>query len=144
MRIVAFLSIWLCAVPISLYAQLPENPYIGLFADEGRSISCVTGAGFYPVEMWIWCLPSWNGQMCAEFSIQYPGNVIQTTVTRNESIISVELGSLVDGMSVCYKECLSDWNWNYHQTLFVTNSDPSWIEVIPHPDYGGVRFASCA
>ena len=144
MRILTFLIMCLLALSNSLDAQLPENPYIGLFADESRSITCVTGTGFYPVELWIWCLPSLDEQIAAEFAIQYPENVIQDAVTKNESIISVDLGNLVDGMSVCYKDCQSDWNWNYHQRLFVTDSESSWIEIVPHPDIGEVQFGSCS
>lgn len=127
----------------AVQAQLPENPYIGLFIDQDRSSSCVNGTSPYFFEMWIWCLPNSDGQMCAEFAIQYPSNTVESTITKNDQLISVELGSLPDGISVCYNECQRDWNWPYHQTIYAFGSDPSWIEIIPHPDIGLVQFADC-
>ena len=128
----------------AVHAQLPEQPYIGLFAGEDRTSSCVTGTGFYQVEMWIWCLSSDGGQMCAEFAIQYPSNVIWSTVTNNDPIISVMLGGLPDAVSVCYNECQYDWIWPFHQRLYVTDSEPSWVEIIAHPEAGQVQFANCS
>ncbi len=123
-------------------AQFPTG-YIALFTDESRTEWCVTGVGFYAAEMWIMCAPSYLGQMCAEFMICYPANVIQSTVTNNTAIISVTLGSLPAGMSVCYNDCQWAWHWNFHQTLWVTNTDQTYVEICPHPDTGEISFANC-
>lgn len=48
----------------------------------------------------------------------YPANVIQSTVTTNPSV-SVTLGTLDTGMSVCLVNCAWDWNWIFHQSLWV-------------------------
>ncbi len=117
--------------------------YIGLFIDELHNMWCATGVGFYPVEMWIWCLPNDLGQICAEFAIAYPPNVIQSTVTDNTALISVTLGSLPSGMSVCYVACQYDWHWNFHQLLYVTDPTKTIVEIIPHPDVGVYQFATC-
>jgi hypothetical protein len=101
--------------------------------------------GFYPVEMWIWCLPDNQGQICAEFMIVYPPNVIQSTVTNNTDIISVTLGDLASGMSVCYVTCQWDWNWPFHQLLYVTDPTPSEVIITKHPDPTIMcpQFATC-
>jgi hypothetical protein len=137
----------LLAVALMLIATVanaqPPVGYIGLFTSEDHDTWCITGTGFYPVEMWIMCLPSYLGQICAEFRICYPGNTIQSTVTNNDAIISVTLGDLPNGMSVCYSECQVAWHWNFHQTVYVTDATQTYIEICDHPDIATFQFANC-
>lgn len=99
--------------------------------------------GIFPFEMWVWCLPSWNGMICSEFGICYPPNVIQSTVTWNDPIISVMFGDLPSGLSVCYTICQWDWTWICHQTCYLTDTSVGLIELCPHPDVGVYQFANC-
>ncbi|UCF04486.1 MAG: hypothetical protein JSV33_11170 [bacterium] len=124
-------------------AQLPPHGYIGLYTDE-HVTCCVTGEGFYPVEMWIWCLPSLKGMICAEFMCVYPANVIQSTVTTNP-LVSVTLGTLDTGMSVCFADCHWTWIWPFHQALWVTDPTATDISIVKHPDPNieCVQFANC-
>ena len=124
-------------------AQLPPEGYIGLYADGARLTQCASGVGMYPVEMWVWCWPSVRGAICAEFRIVYPGNLIQSTVTWNDDIISVALGDFPSGLSVCYIDCMMDWHWIGHQALYATSADQTVIEVGPHPDVAVYQFANC-
>ncbi len=117
--------------------------YIALFTDDARTAWCVTGTGFYPADVWIWCLPGVNGQICAEFAIGYPSNVIGSTVTWNEPLISVFLGDLPNGLSVCFVDCQHDWFWIVHMALWVTDPIPAYIEILPHPGAGVYQFANC-
>lgn len=129
----------LCSVPLSA-----QYGYIGLYADAQHNYNgYCPSQGFFPIEMWIWSLPGQNGQMCVEFSIIYPANLIQSTVTQNDDILSVYLGTLADGMSACYTECQNDWHWIYHQTLYVTDPAAGVLEVGPHPEIGELQIASC-
>ena len=127
----------------SANAMYPEG-YIGLFADGAHTTWCATGVGFYPVEMWIWCHPNYVlGTICSEFMICYPMNVIQSTTTWNDPIISVSLGDLASGLSVCYITCMWDWFWVAHQMLWVTDPTPTYIYICVHPDIGVIQFANC-
>jgi hypothetical protein len=128
----------------SASAQLPPAGYIGLYVDDTHSLWCAEGVGFYPFEMWIWCLPSDRGLICAEFVCVYPPNVIQSTVTQNPNV-SVTLGTIDTGMSVCYVACEWDWTWPFHQSLWVTDPTESNIIVEKHPDPNIVciQFANC-
>jgi hypothetical protein len=121
-----------------------QNGWLGLYAHDGHDIYafCPKG-GTYPIEMWIWCKPGDNGQICAEFSIDYPGNVIQSTVTWNYPIISVRLGDLVNGLGVCYNECRYDWHWIAHQALWVLDPTPGIVRIADHPDVGAYQIANC-
>ena len=118
--------------------------YMGLYADVDHSVcEVINPGGFLPFTMWIWCQPSDNGQMCAEFSIAYPPTVIQSTVTPNAALISVTLGDLLNGMSVCYVGCQHDWNWPFKQMNYLTDTSPNYITINAHPDTGEISFANC-
>jgi hypothetical protein len=148
MRGFLLLVLVLVLITAVAHAQLPEVGYIGLYTEDpwrfDPSMSCVTGVGFYPAEMWIFCLPSVRGIICAEFMITYPANVIQSTVTTNPAV-SVTLGELDTGMSVCFVDCHWDWVWPFHQSLWVIDATPAWIEIVKHPDPHiiCVQFANC-
>jgi hypothetical protein len=143
MKKTLLLAVALLLVASMANAQLPPVGYIGLFAGEDHSAWCVTGVGFYATEMWVLCLPSYLGQICAEFRVGYPANVIQSTVTWNTAIISVSLGDLPNGLSVCYVDCLWTWHWIAHQTMWVTDPTQTYVEIIAHPDAGVYQFANC-
>jgi hypothetical protein len=117
--------------------------YIGIFGDAQHVYNAYCPVkGIHSIEMWIWCLPGQDGQMGAEFSVAYPPNAIQSTITYNE-IVSVYLGDLCSGFSVCYKHCQYDWHWICHQTIWVVDQVPSVLAVAPHPDVGAYQFISC-
>ncbi len=137
------LAVFICFIS-SLHAQQSCPPgYIGLFTDEDHLNWYVTGTPVYSVEMWIWCLPGNLGQICAEFRICYPDNVIQGPITENESLISVTLGDLATGISLGYTNCQWDWHWCYHQTLWVIDQKPTFCKICPHPETGEYVFANC-
>lgn len=114
---------------------------IGLYSDDQHSNWCVDGVGFYPVEMWVWCHPSDNGLICAEFAVSFPPNTITSTITWNPDITPV-IGDIWTGVSVCFNNCYYDWVWPLHETIYVVDPVPSVIEVIPYPEYG-LHFANC-
>ena len=150
MKRILLLGFVLLMISGAVCAQLPPIGTIGLFADEGRTTWCATGAGppppYYAVEMWIWCLPNNLGMMCAEFMLAYPDPslVIKSTVTQNDSVC-VALGTLDTGMSVCFCTCQWDWIWPFHQTLYVAPGTKMYIEIVVHPDpfIKDVQFANC-
>lgn len=133
------------AVCILVAGSVSAQPtgYMGLYTDAARSTSCAYGVGFYPVEMWIWNLPSGNGAICSEFMISYPVNVIRSTVTWNTGLISVSLGEPGSGLSVCYVACQYDWHWNLHQSLWVTDPTRTEVLIVAHPGVGVYQFANC-
>ena len=117
--------------------------YIGLFTGEDHSAWCASGTGMYPVEVWILCLPGSLGQICAEFMLCSPLNVITSTVTWNTPLISVSLGDLDIGLSVCYVACQTDWHWIAHRLYYVIDPSQTMIEICPHPDTGVYQFSNC-
>jgi hypothetical protein len=142
MKKVALIAIALLFISGAAMANGPLG-YIGLFADGAHTYWCATGAGFYPVEMWIWCLPGMNGMICAEFAVGYPVNVIQSTVTWNVPLISVSLGDIPSGLSVCFVACQYNWLWIAHQTCWVTSPEMTNMYIKAHPEAGVYQFANC-
>ena len=142
MRKATLLAIALLFVAGTASAEFTGH-YIGLFTGEDHSYWCVDGVGFYPAEVWIMSKPGPNGIICNEFSICYPPNAIQSTVTWNTPIISVTLGDLPSGLSVCYIVCQYDWFWIAHQAIWVTDPTQTFLAVCPHPDIGIYQVADC-
>ena len=126
----------------------PPVGYIGLFTDSGHSSWCAYGTTpYYLVTMYIWCLPSVNGQMCAEFAIDYTADagVVKAAVTPS-SHVSVALGNLDTGMSVCFTECQTEWHYAFTQALFINTSAKLAFQIIPSPAVKPTpkyQFASC-
>jgi hypothetical protein len=139
MKETAIVLITLLLVPATAHG----DGQIGLYASDTHDTYCVSGAGMYQVEMWVWCKPGTNGQMCAEFMVSYPSNVITSIVTNNEEINSVVLGDVASGVSVCYIDCQYEWNWPFHQTLYVTSAEKTVAKIVPHPQVGTYQFANC-
>jgi hypothetical protein len=119
-----------------------EGGCIGLYADDQHSDWCVNGEGFYPIDMWVWCRPSGNGLICAEFAVQFPSNTIQSTITWHPDI-SVTIGDIWVGLSVCFTHCFYDWVWPLHEVVYVTDPTQTMIEVVEHPDAGHIAFLNC-
>jgi hypothetical protein len=122
-------------------ADLCEGVYLSV--DDSRAECTATGAGMYPVYIWIWVKPDSLGAICAEFMLTYPVNVIASTVTKNVPIISVDMGDLATGYSVCFITCQYDWVWVAHQLVYVTDPTPTQICVVPHPIRDSVLVSDC-
>ncbi len=116
--------------------------YFGLYADENRSITTVSGTPYYSAEIWIWALPDEDGMMAAEFGMAYPSNVIPSTITWN-SAISMKLGSLPGGISVAFSACQEGWTWIAHQTIWVMNEEYSEVKLVPPSGATAIQIATC-
>jgi hypothetical protein len=145
MKTIIFIMVLLIS-PIALHSQLPPQGYIGLFTDEYRQEWCAEGEAIYSVEMWMWCLPSNNGQAGVEFGVRYPSNIVLSTFTTND-IWGLGMISGCEG-DICYLSggymgCMTDWHWIFHETLYVMDSTPSYCEIVPFPESGVYKFMSC-
>lgn len=138
------LLIAIAALMITPAAHAQTSGYIGLFAGETRDSWCGSGTPPYPVEMYIWCLPSVDGMRCGEFMIAYPSDatVIPATTTPNPELALV-MGSLPDGVSACYAVCKNEWNWLFHQTIYVTGPNQNLLQIVENPESNAILFSSC-
>jgi hypothetical protein len=119
---------------------------MGLFTDSSHSWWCVDGAGFYPAEVWLWCLPGDGGMICAEFAISYPDNVIQSTTTFSPLIFPpIDPTDLETGVSLCFSACQVTWTWIFHQALWVTTAEQTYVGLVKHtdPDIEAIQIATC-
>ena len=139
-KLMLLVLIALLSTPLA--AQQP--PQIRPFVTGGHEVYAYCPKnGMYAIEMWIWCQPGLNGMICAEFSVDYPFNIIDATVETNMDIHSVSLGDLDTGISVCYQHCQYNWHWIYHQTLLVTDPNPGAVMIVQHVDAGMLQVANC-
>lgn len=134
----------------SAFAQpfpgLPDTAYVGLFADVSHTVRQVNygGVGFTPFTMYIFWLPSKMGIQGAEFKLAVPANVILAVTTKNP-YITVELGTLANGISCAFSEdtCMIDWVESHHVTCYLTNATQTQVEVVENPTAGAYQVASC-
>ena len=124
-------------------AGAEPEPGIYLYFDGARSSCTVNGVGFYQVDMWIWVYPGSLSISACEFSISYPTNIVQSTLTKNFPIISADMGEPQFGWSVAYVICQEDWHWVAHQLLFVSDPVPTPLQAAPHPSPGFIAFHEC-
>ena len=110
----------------------PDTGYIGLFADSGHSVCSVTGTGFTPFTMWIWCLDEQPGLTAVEFAVSFPSGVIASTVTVNP-LSTVQLGTLTGGTSVAFGTCQSDYVWTHQVACYLVGMTPDVIRIIADP-----------
>ncbi|MCU0638775.1 MAG: Ig-like domain-containing protein [Candidatus Krumholzibacteria bacterium] len=126
-------------LPISVVeAQTPGM--LGLYVDEARSSNEAATPGLFTG--WVFCLPGGNGMMCAEFMVKVPDGMILFNTTGNPDI-SVALGSLTDGMSVCFTECRDDWVWTHNFSVFASTATPAEITIERHPSTQERMIANC-
>lgn len=133
-------SVCLCtAAP----AQPPPTGCIGLYMDESRTLcSLDAGSGYTPFSFYIFCLPSENGMMCAEFAVSIPSDIIISNIQENDRV-SVALGNLSDGMSVCFLECQTDWIYTHRVDAVAQSPSPCELLLIGHGKTGEIQFANC-
>jgi hypothetical protein len=134
-------------VAVSAFAQLPPKGYIGIYTDAHTTNSVCPGPyGAFSAQ--IWCLPSENGLQAAEFAVSFPPVVLVSGTVKNPAI-TVELGTLPNGISVAFGEgqCQMDWVYLYQLTCVLLSPTPvtTKIDIIPHPTTQppAYQFATC-
>lgn len=129
-------------------AELPARGNVGLYADATRTYNAYCqfppGHPIAKVDLWVWCQPSVNGLLCADFGVSFPSNVMRSGITYNTAIISTGSGDLATGYSVCLNACQWDWCWIAHQILFVNSAQATTVDVVPHQVLGVLQFTTCA
>jgi hypothetical protein len=128
------------------YPGLPDTAYVGLFADAGHTVRSVNYGGAPAAFQWyIFFLPPKMGFQGAEFMIQLPANVVSITVLEKDPAITVELGSLLAGISTVIAEgtCRSDWFYLYKLQSILFSNVQSQIEVVANPAAGAYQIVTC-
>lgn len=137
-----FLSIILpiLIVAVSAAAEGPDVGSIGLYIDDQHSNNEVATPGTFTA--YVFCLPGPDGMICAEFGIDLPAGMTIFGVTENPGV-SVALGSLAAGMSVCFLDCRTDWVWTHSFSVMDIAGGPAEIAVVRHQSVGTRIFANC-
>jgi hypothetical protein len=133
MKKAMLLAVALMLVATSAFALGPKA-YIGIWADADHSVCSVSPAPYGTTPAYIFVLPSVTGMQAVEFRCALPPTLVQLASVKNPGI-TVELGSLANGISVAFGEgmCQMDWTWIYNLTLMVLATTPTVVEITPHP-----------
>jgi hypothetical protein len=105
-----------------------------------------------------------NGLQAAEFAVRFPATITTLSTVKNPGI-TVELGTLANGISVAFGEgmCQTDWVWLYQLSLMSLAPITPWnlpptyvypplpaigtyVAIVPHPGTlpePAIQFASC-
>jgi hypothetical protein len=143
-RLITFVVVLAFTVNAGPACKAQEQAYVGLFADSGHSVISVNGPGtFLPFTMWIWWRPSVRGMVAGEIALEYPSNVIKSTVTTN-SLMNCGLCclGLDDAVYACFFNCQVEWVWSHQRTCYLTDGAPTAIRIVPSI-YGNLCAASC-
>lgn len=129
-------------VPAIAMAQLPPRAYIGLYADGEHSQNCFDNpGGSYMFTMWIWCLSSDEGIMSGRFDLSYPSNIIEGDVDSNPALDPFV--PCTTGVCFSFYSCQYNWVWLFKQQLIITDTSPSQIDIIAHPETGSCEYYTC-
>jgi hypothetical protein len=144
--------IWLMLVLMLIVftASTPANgqdSFMGVYLDENRTESCVTGEGVYQIGVWVYAkIDAKGGIKSWAFDLSLPPNLEMLTWGSNPNVIPVycdpELGC-PPGISGAFQECQSGWVWIRAGTFNVTSSDQGVFEIIPHPASGNISLSHC-
>ncbi len=113
---------------------------IGLYVDDQHSANEAATPGTFSA--YVFCLPSSDGMLCAEFGIDLPEGMTIFGVTENPAI-SVAIGTLTAGISACFVDCRTDWVWTHQFSVADIAGGPAEIAVVRHPAVGTRTFATC-
>jgi hypothetical protein len=141
-----FLGITICvfASAAALSGNLPPQGYIGLFVDSCRSSSCVEAEALSVFDIWVWALPSENGLICTEFSLEsLPVNLFWFDEQYNPDLVEPIWGTVLEGITCCLNECVYDWVWIAKASVFISTTS-SYNILSLGPRYGDAPvFLTC-
>lgn len=141
-RIAVILALGAALLAISASQAEAHGPYVGLFADANHEIiSVYNPGGFWPFTLYVWWLPGDEGCMWTGFTLEYPSNVIRSIIAAN-SWCGVALGC--PGSCCPLSSCSYDWIWSHSQACYLTDSNPSFIRILPLPGESTLYVATCA
>jgi hypothetical protein len=138
---VAAILLALASAPAA--AQAPPYGSIGLYVDDARSFSTVAYAGPYTeFTMYVFAKPGTRGMSWIEYAVKYPTNVLATDVTTSP-LISLELGTLDQGVTAIFQDCQNDWVWTHRQLMYLRDTNPSRIEIVKNALSGAYQAGIC-
>jgi hypothetical protein len=114
----------------------PADAYLALYEDAARSDWCVSGIGF--VTMYLFVLPSVDGVVCAELSINVTGagagGLMWGTPTYHPDVAEPVLGSVPGEMGVCFPVgvCKTEWIYFYSVGILVQTIEAARVEIGPY------------
>ena len=121
-----------------VFAQLPPGPddfYAGLYADEARTMSCISGPSGSSFEIFAWCwVPLEAGLTYATLRFDFPGNLDMTgRAVFNDLVIDVIIVDYDDGTvewTMLFSECPSGWIELFRQRTVILDAARSDVVIV--------------
>ncbi|HSG29361.1 MAG TPA: Ig-like domain-containing protein, partial [Candidatus Krumholzibacterium sp.] len=136
-------------VPVStgiLYTDGVRSSKISLYLDEARSDYSLDIGPYQIFDVYVWCSPSSDGMMCAEYAISanpaYESLQCLEIGSEMSPLVSVSMGDFTSGISTCLYDCQHAWTW-ISKARYMYISGQGTIRVVPHPAVGTAQFATC-
>ena len=141
----AILTAIVIATAVTITVPAGADTFVGIYADEGRTLCSLYPAPYSPVTLWVWVQPGQDGMMCVEYEIVIPFNVIDAYTQVNPAA-GYHIGDAIvpPGAEVCFPGCVTDWIWIHQVMCLVTDANPSIVTLEPHDDAGILRATTCA
>lgn len=137
------LFLLLIFVPFTAYAQGSGYGTLGLWADSTMTSCEVTSvAPFTPFMIYVFCEPPAGGMNCAEFGLDLPYGWIAGGMGINPDA-NISLGTLPEGVSVCFNGCWTDPVWVASLLVLSSNITPAYASIARHATTGEYQIASC-
>ena len=141
MKKVLLLGVALLLIANVASAQLPPQPYYGLFYDVDRTDWCFEGAG--TVTFYFFVLPTEAGVKCVELMVPPPDGFFIFGETYNADVLTPVMGSLPNGLAACFGNCYYEWVQVLSATLMIGNMDPQEIAIQAFPGSDWPKTLDC-
>jgi hypothetical protein len=121
--------------PATVQSLDNSNFLVGLYADEARSIACVTGGPGTVFEQVAWVyVPNELGLAYVTFRFDFPENLDRTRrPVFNELVSHTIFTDFPDGTvewNMLFDDCPSGWIQVFSQECVLLDSQLSWIEIV--------------
>ncbi len=128
----------------SHYVHVPSAK-IHLYADESMSTQEIeTDYPYQPFSFYVFCEPGGGGVFGAEFALQPPETYFMIGSESNPDCVAMTLGNPYGGFSASLSQCMQTWFWVVRVDCMCLTPDVQEIVwVLPHPDTGAIRVATC-
>ncbi len=135
MKRILLVMVMVLLVSSIVSAQLPPQPYFGLFFDVNMTTWCYNGVGMTTI--YFFAIPNSDGLKCVELMTPLPPDFFIFGEAYHPDILSPVMGTLPSGLAACFGNCYFEWIQVLSATLMIPNLDPAeiLIDAFPGSDY---------
>ena len=125
----------LCGGASAQYPALPDEFYAGVYADEARTMSCISGpaGSSFDIFAWAW-VPLGKGLTYVTLRFDFPANLdMSDRALFNDLVIDVIIVDYGDGTvewTMLFSECPSGWIELFRQRTVILDDAMSGVRIV--------------